>query len=308
VTESVLALPALDRVLAAGRPTLTGVEVAAKAGVDPAWAAQVWRAAGFEGPLDGPELSAEDARVLAATVELVRSGQYEEAEVLQLARLCNLAAAPLAEAAATVIRRRPPSEDGGEVLADLESSISLFEELLLHTWRRRLARVLISGEVTEKRAEGVGFADLAGFTALVRRDDDSWLVALDRLEAMAFDVVARHGGRVIKTIGDEVMWVQPEPGGMVATCAELAATAAADPELPGLRIGAAWGETVATRGDRFGAPVNLASRLVRRCRPGEVLLSPTLAAHAPRARRSWPRHLKGIGWIRPGRLVPDALG
>lgn len=300
----VAALPALDRVLAAGRLTHTGEEVAAAAGVDPAWAARVWRAAGFDGSFDARELSDEDVRVLASAAELMREGRFDEAQLLQLARLFNLAAAPLAEAAATAIRRGQAPGDGRDLLLDdLEASIALFEDVVLHTWRRRLLRVLASGRVTERSAEGVGFADIAGFTALVRRDDDDWLAALDRLEAVAFDVVAHRGGRVVKTIGDEVMWVQPDPDAMVATCIDLLAAAVGDATLPPLRIGAAWGETVATRGDRFGMPVNLASRLVRRCRPGEVLLCPTLTAHAPTARLGLPRWVKGLGWIRPGRLT-----
>ena len=303
------ALPALDRVLAAGRLTHTGAEVAALAGVDAAWAARVWRAAGFDGSFDERELSEDDVRVLAAAAELLRQGRLDEGDLLQLARLFNLGSAPLAEAAAAAIRReRPPTDDGDVLLEDLESSIATFEDVLLHTWRRRLLRVLASGRTAERCEEGVGFADLAGFTALVRRDDDGWLRALDRLEAVAFDVVATHGGRVVKTIGDEVMWVHPTPEGTIATCVDLATAAEADGDLPPLRIGAAWGETVATRGDRFGMPVNLASRLVRRCRPGQVLLCPTLTGRAPAARPTRPRLLKGLGWIRPGRIAVPAWG
>ena len=303
------ALPALDRVLAAGRLTHTGAEVAALAGVDAAWAARIWRAAGFDGSFDERELSSADVEVLVAAAELVRDGRVDEVQLLQLARLFNLAAAPLAEAAAAAIHReRAATDDGDVLLEDLESSIATFEDVMLHTWRRRLLRVLASGRTAERCEEGVGFADLAGFTSLVRRNDDAWLCALDRLEAVAFDVVASHGGRVVKTIGDEVMWVHPTAEGMVATCVDLAATAAADDHLPPLRIGAAWGETVATRGDRFGMPVNLASRLVRRCRPRQVLLCPTLTAHAPAARRTRPRLLKGLGWMRPGRIAAPAWG
>ena len=303
------ALPALDRVLAAGRLTHTGEEVAALAGVDPAWAARVWRAAGFEGSFHHRELSEADVQVLVAAADVVRDGRVHEAELLQLARLFNLAAAPLAEAAAAAIRRdRPVTDDGNVLLEDLESSIATFEDVMLHTWRRRLLRVLASGRTAERCEEGVGFADLVGFTSLVRRDDDGWLCALDRLEAVAFDVVASSGGRVVKTIGDEVMWVHPTPEGTVATCVALAEAAADDPNLPPLRIGAAWGETVATRGDRFGMPVNLASRLVRRCRPGQVLLSPSLTDHSAAARRTRPLLLKGFGWMRPGRIAAPAWG
>jgi len=296
--------PALDRVLTAARPRHRGPEAAALAGVDPLWAARIWRAAGFDGAFEGRELSDDDVRILAGAAEVVRSGQFDEAQLFGLARLFNLAAAPLAEAAAAAIRRQPT--DGEETLEQLDSSLALFEDVVLHAWRRRLLRVLASGRHAERGEEGVAFVDLVGFTGLVQRDDDEWLGVLDRLEAVAFDVVAAHGGRVIKTIGDEVMFVHPDRAGTVATCADLVATAAG--QLPKLRVGAAWGTTVATRGDRFGTPVNLASRLSRRCRPGEILLCPRLSEHAPGVHRGRPRHLKGLGWVRPGRLVPGATG
>lgn len=299
-------LPALDRVLAAARPRHTGPEAAALAGVDPAWAATVWRAAGFDADFAERELSDEDARILAAAADLVRSGRIAEAELFQLARMFNLAAAPLAEAAAASVFRDAAVDDAR--LVDLETSLATFETVVLHSWRRRLLRVLASDRSAERCDEGVGFADLAGFTAMVRRDDGRWLAALDRLESVAFDVVAGHGGRVVKTIGDEVMFVHREPAGTVAICRTLAATAADDELLPPLRIGAAWGETVATRGDRFGAPVNLASRLVRRCRTGEALVCDRLAAHAPDTRRARARWLKGTGFVRAARLVPERLG
>lgn len=304
MAPSVDALPALDRVLAAGRLTHTGPAAAEAAGVDPVWADRVWRAAGFDGAFDAQQLSGDDVRVLAAAAELVRAGRFDEDELLQLARMFNLAAAPLAEAAAVSLRRHPPGADDGELLLEgLDDGIAQFEDVLLHTWRRRLLRVLASGRTTERCDEAVAFADVAGFTALVRRDDDAWLATLDRLEAVVFDVVARHGGRVVKTIGDEVMWVHDDPSTMVAACVEIAGAVADDDVLGPLRIGAAWGEIVATRGDRFGTPVNLASRLVRRCRPGEVLVDPALASGAG-VRPGRPRWVKGFGVIRPGRVLP----
>jgi adenylate cyclase len=301
VSTTDVALPALDRVLAAGRARYTGPEAASLLGVDAAWAARIWRAAGFEGAFEDRDFSDDDALVLAAAHELVTSGRFDEPELLALARLFNLAVAPLAEAAAISIRDQRQLDAADVALEEVERSIATFETVVLHTWRRRLLRVLGNG-LAERSDQGVAFADLAGFTRLVRRPGDEWLVALERLEIVAFEIVAAHGGRVVKTIGDEVMFVHPERDGIVATCRALAEAAAADERLPGLRIGAAWGELVASRGDRFGTPVNLASRLVRRGRPGDVLLCPTLA-DAAGAPRLLPRWLKGFGLVRPGRLV-----
>lgn len=294
-------LVALDRVLAASRLTHTGPEAAAEAGVDPAWAGLIWRAAGFDGRFDDRELSSDDVRLLAAADLLVREGQIDEDEVLRLARMFNLAAAPLAEAAAGAINRAEPDIDPGARLAGLDASLDQFEDVLLHTWRRRLMRVLTAGRSVERTEQAVAFVDLVGFTHLVGTDD-RWMAILDRLEVIVFDVVAAHGGRVIKTIGDEVMWVHPDAAGMVATCRAVATAIDADPLLPEVRIGAAWGDVVATRGDRFGTPVNLASRLVRRCRPGDILLCPHLTSSEPGLGWTRWRWIRGIGWVRVGQL------
>lgn len=299
-------LAALDRILVSSRLTHTGPEAAEEAGVDPTWAGELWRAAGFDGRFEDRELSKDDVGLLAVAAGLVESGRFDNTDVLQFARMFNLAAAPLAESAADALARSLSAAGTTARLAELDSSVAQFEKVLLHTWRRRLVRVLSSGRATERMEEGVAFVDLVGFTDLVRRGD-AWLPMLDRLEAVVFDEVASRGGHVIKTIGDEVMWVSPDREDTVGTCTAVAAAIAADSFLPAVRIGAAWGETVATRGDRFGTPVNLASRLVRRCRPGEVLLCPALADVLPGRRSSRPRWIKGMGWVRVARVRPESV-
>lgn len=300
-------MPALDRMLDSARFTHTGPEAAVAAGVDPEWAANLWRAVGFGGDFESRELSDDDVRMLEAAHALLEEGRAEQVELLQLARAFNLAAAPLAEsAAASIQRRQAGASEALDWMVELDGSLAQFEDVLLHTWRRRLVRVLTTGRPTERYDEAVAFADLVGFTELVGGDGDEWLGVLDRLETVVFDIVAAHGGRVIKTIGDEVMWIHPEPEGMVATCLAIAAAFEGDPTLPSLRIGAAWGETVATRGDRFGTPVNLASRLVRRCRPGEILLCAELADHSPARTRTRRRWIKGLGFTATSRLRPAA--
>ena len=173
--------------------------------------------------------------MLAGAAELVRTDGSTSRELLQLARLFNLAVAPLAESAAAAIRRDPPPSRRRR--GDPARGPRVVASPCSRTWcstpggaacsgcsppgARPSAATRLSASPTSPGSP----PSCAGTTT------GGWR-ALDRLEAVAFDVVARHGGRVIKTIGDEVMWVHPEPAGMVAITIDLARAAAADPTLP----------------------------------------------------------------------------
>ena len=74
-----------------------------------------------------------------------------------------------------------------------------------------------------------------------------------------YDTVARHGGRVVKTIGDEVMFAGLSA--QVARTALALRDAALEQELPAVRAGIAAGMVIARDGDFYGPVVNLASRI-----------------------------------------------
>ena len=95
-----------------------------------------------------------------------------------------------------------------------------------------------------------------------------------RWEAVAYDTIAANGARVVKTIGDEVMFVGLTNETVAASLALRDAAAAAG--LPPLRIGLAAGPVVVRDGDYFGPVVNLASRLTEIAAPGEVLVPAAL--------------------------------
>ena len=121
----------------------------------------------------------------------------------------------------------------------------------------------------------VGFADLCGFTGMTQRlrmDELSQLMS--GFEAVAGDVIADHGGRIVKFIGDAVMYVTPDPVSAVAAAEDLVGAA----ELRALqaRAGVSAGTALALDGDYFGPVVNLAARLVALADPGDVLASDTV--------------------------------
>ncbi|MDQ1688161.1 MAG: hypothetical protein QOK42_1136, partial [Frankiaceae bacterium] len=144
--------------------------------------------------------------------------------------------------------------------------------------------------------------DLSGFTrtsAQLELDDLSRL--LSGLEDITLDVVGRGGGRVVKYIGDAVMFVAPRLEQLLDIALALSEhPAAASVGMP-VRVGISFGTLLAQEGDYFGAPVNLASRLVALAEPGTVLADSVLAARAdPTAFTADPDYPAEVrGWDEP---------
>lgn len=126
----------------------------------------------------------------------------------------------------------------------------------------------------------VGFVDLSGFTSLSEQAEpgDLLRLVLD-FESEAYDIVADHGGRVVKLIGDEVMFttVDPRSGCEVALglVRAVAASTATEP-----RGGLAFGRVIAHGGDLYGATVNRAARMVDLAVPREVLVDEGVVNHS----------------------------
>ena len=129
----------------------------------------------------------------------------------------------------------------------------------------------------------VGFVDLVGFTAVSGSLPlDELVTFLARFEAEAHDAVARQGARVVKFIGDEVMFVATDAN--AACAAALGVVTAFASGLDGVlpRGGLAFGEVLLRGGDYYGPVVNLASRLVDLAVPMEVLVAEPVVEAADR--------------------------
>ena len=137
-------------------------------------------------------------------------------------------------------------------------------------------------EVDERAVTvGLGFVDLVGSTAwasgLTLKEH---ALALAGFEAAAWDIASAHGGRVVKLIGDEAMFLAPSGADAARIALELCRAVAADAALPEARGAAGYG-TVGTRdGDYFGPLVNLVARAVKVADPGSG------RGHRDRARRA----------------------
>lgn len=137
---------------------------------------------------------------------------------------------------------------------------------------------------------GIGFADLSGFTVLTRALDPAQLsYLLNEFAGTVADVVHRDGGRVVKFIGDEVMWVSASPERLARAAVDLVEHPRAREEGLQVRAGLAYGAVLAINGDYFGSPVNLAARLVGAAAPSQILADSALHEQLPQ----WPATARG---------------
>ena len=161
----------------------------------------------------------------------------------------------------------------------------------------------VTNRPDEFRPIAVGFVDLTGFTRLSRELDEQSLASLiHRFESASYNAVVGGGGRVVKMIGDEVMFVADDPETAVRIALALIETTRNDDELPLARAGVAWGTALLRLGDCHGPAVNLASRMAEVAPSGTVLaceeLRTMLWHSAPLAwRPRGTRRLKGIGRV-----------
>jgi adenylate cyclase len=126
----------------------------------------------------------------------------------------------------------------------------------------------------------IAFADLAGYTRLTEELGDE--MAVDAVERFveAVENTLPEDARIVKTIGDEVMLVASDAGGLVDWAVGFQRFVRDERPLP--RIGLHFGEVVYRDGDYYGREVNLSARVVARSAGGEVLVTrPVVDAAGP---------------------------
>ena len=118
----------------------------------------------------------------------------------------------------------------------------------------------------------------------------------------SFDAVTAHGGRVVKMIGDEVMFTVDSPRAAAEISLSLAEGTRGADDLTELRVGMAYGPLLEREGDLYGPVVNLASRMTAVAFPGTILVDAALRDELAddqdfRLRSMRPRHLKDLGRV-----------
>lgn len=318
VEGDVLDLLAVDRLVVPSERSFTPRQVSEQSGLPLETLKQMWRALGFLEPGDDdPVLTDMDIDAARSLQHLLHLGVTDTDTALQLARVIGASMARIAEASllrgAEILHAADDSVHAADLFAAVaEETVPPMGKVLEFAWRRHMQAVARRA-VLERRSGGgratpvlaVGFADMVGFTLLSQHlREDELASVVRRFEEISYDTVIDRGGRVVKTIGDEVMFVTSAPVSAVRIGVTLAEAYADDDLLSDVRVGLAAGPVLVRDGDYFGPTVNLASRIVRIAEPGSVLVSDELhrkleeaGEHEFEAHPLRPRVLKDVGRV-----------
>jgi adenylate cyclase len=298
-------------------PSLTQVQVAEAAGVDLETANTMWRHLGFpEVADDEVAFTPADVEALRITRRLTELGVVEPERMPQFVRSLGRAFSRLADWQTRLLLTSLSEMDGPEdpPLEVLTEVIPMVEQVQGYIWRRHLLATASRMALRRSTAGpstlvAVGFVDIVGYTARSRQMSPRALGEMvEWFERVVTDVVVAHGGQVVKTIGDEVLYTVDDPFRAAEVALALVERADADERFPEVRVGSAYGPVLPRLGDVFGATVNLASRLTSLSRPGRVLVDGELAGllgEEPerfRLRRTRRASVKGYEHLEPWSL------
>lgn len=308
---------ALERRLLGGERRWRRRQVARTSGVSLLSARKLWRALGFPQVGDAEVAFTDtDVRALQRVIGLVRDGLLDEDTAIACARALGRMTDRLVswqiEAVLELLRRTEGPHAADLVPQRLDALVDDLEALLVYSWRRQLSEVAVrlAGPDQDDAALGpaeltVGFADLVSYTRLSQRLEQHELsILVQRFEGLAADVVTAAGGRVVKSLGDEMLFTALDPAGGAAIGLSVSEQMAVDDVVPDVRVGLAHGPVLHSLGDVYGATVNLASRLTALAEPGTVVTDPGTAARLSIepdlllvAQRH--RHVRGFGTVQP---------
>jgi adenylate cyclase len=270
---------------------LTATEAAARSGMDRRQIEEISTALGFS-PIDGAppgEIGYTPDEVELFETMTVISSMFSAPEALSILRVIGSSVGRLAEALVSMFLSDVETPHVAAGASDFELATKTYDAVgLLDGFAARLDPILrrhvLQAVERSRRATvddnrlryrfAVGFVDLVGFTERSARMTPAELTTFIRdFEGRAHDVATACGARVVKLIGDEVMFVATDADAACRAAAAL--TQAFDDDgsqvLP--RGGLAFGDVLTRGGDYYGSVVNLASRLVDEAVPQEVLVT-----------------------------------
>lgn len=288
--------------------------VVARTGIDAELISRIWRALGFAAVGPEQELFTDaDVAFLGVVAELLAVHLVDDDLVIHLTRVFGSSLSRIAAAFVDAVESSaaPILADDDALAADRFARIAprllpMVAGATDHVFRRHVrsqARSRLGDDQTSADPidQVVGFADLVGFTALSQQIDIRDLATVvHRFETIAHDIVDAAGGRVVKMIGDEVMFCVGDVDVAADLALALSDAYTEDDRLGDVRIGLAFGGVLARDADLHGPVVNRASRLVSLARPGTVLVDAAVReALGDRPDLAWRslgnRTLKNIG-------------
>lgn len=264
---------------------------------------ELWRALGFVDPApDEQRFTAADVDALRLSQRLVGDNLIGSGITEPVVRAVGQAMSRLAEAQIQIVTEQLAADPSLAELAQNNSDelarevgerfahlLPELEWLIGYAWRRHMLAAVqravagASADLSDHTC-AIGFCDIVGYTRAVRDMTSEHLSELvAAFEQTASDIVIRSGGRVVKTLGDEVMFTTIDPVRAARIGLALAAAFAEHEIVPSVRVGLAYGPTLAYGGDIFGPVVNIASRCTGIARPGSVVCDRELARQLEKA-------------------------
>ncbi|MFF1828007.1 adenylate/guanylate cyclase domain-containing protein [Paenarthrobacter sp. NPDC058040] len=332
-----LAIKALETRLLGGERKLRRREVAAGAGVSVLSARKLWRALGF--PNWGDEdvaFTERDQAALSTILDLVRAGLLTEEAAISVTRSIGQMTDRMVVWQVEALVEDMVQEQGipdavarKQLVNQLPALVDSLEEILVYSYRRQLnagvQRLAVRAEAglqaSEEGREGdeddaplplaraVGFADLVSYTSLSRRMNEKTLAQMvQRFENKCAEIISIGGGRLVKTVGDEVLYIAETPAAGAEISLALAHAFTEDEILPQARVSMVWGRILSRLGDIYGPTVNLAARLTSLAQPGTVLVDAMTAAALGQDERfvlvpQASENVRGFGEIHPVMLA-----
>nr|WP_246858657.1 adenylate/guanylate cyclase domain-containing protein [Citricoccus sp. SGAir0253] len=334
------AISDLEEELLGGPRTLTRREMAGELGVSLVSARKLWRALGFPNVQDGDRaFTPQDTAAIGTMIDLVRRGVLNEETAISLTRSIGQMTDRMVVWQIEALVENKISEEGmtdpqarREVVRMLPEIIEPLQQVMEYSYRRQLNSALqrltvrveaglaasaVGRDGSEDDAplplaRAVGFADMVSYTSLSRQMNERTLAQMvQRFENKCAEIISIGGGRLVKTVGDEVLFnaETPEAGAQISLA--LAKAMSDDPVLPSARVSLVWGRVLSRLGDIYGPTVNLASRLTALADPGTVLVDAMTAMALEDDERfilvpQPPRMVRGFGEIRPSILMPGS--
>jgi adenylate cyclase len=318
--EAETARDRLERVILGEDRVFNALEVAEETGLTVDQLRRLWRALGF--PEHGLEVAftKADADAVSRLNGIVETGVIDFDTAVNLTRAVGQTMARLADWEVGTLTHRVEELEAGEEATGSRSGSALrmlreinppFESLIVYVWRRHLAAVVARIEELGANEEDlhtaqvtVGFADIVGFTALSNQVGQARIGDIVELfESRCADVVAAKRGRVIKSIGDSVLFVNNDPIRAYDTAEGIINVVGRDPRMPDVRVGLASGSVVMRLGDVFGPPVNMADRMTSVARRNRIIVDAETAELLPadqfETRLLPARPVRGFGLVEP---------
>jgi class 3 adenylate cyclase len=235
------------------------------------------------------EVGYTSEEVAALTMASQFSAMFTPSEAVSMVRVIGSSFARMGEAAVSLflVDIEDPHLSAGEselalahkvydAVGLLDGLLARLDPILRRHVMQAIERSRQASVGVERRQYryAVGFVDLVGFTELTSTMGAAELTEFIRdFEARTYDIVLRAGARVVKLIGDEVMFVTVDVDAACRAAAALMEGFSVVDERVVPRGGIAFGDVLVRGGDYYGPVVNLASRLVDEAVPEEVLVT-----------------------------------